>query len=41
MAKEQPGFSESVVAGADLSGAQFTYVKLNTSGQIVAADGAA
>src|SRR5260370_42351032 len=37
MAKEQPGFMESVVAGADLSTAQFKYVKLNTSGQIVLA----
>lgn len=38
MAKEQPGFMESVVAGADLSALQYTYVKLDTSGHAVAAD---
>jgi hypothetical protein len=37
MAKEQPLFSESLVAAADLSTKQFTYVKLDTNGKMAAA----
>lgn len=35
MAWEQPGFSSSLVAGADLSAAQFLFMKLDSSGNII------
>lgn len=35
MAYEIPGFSITLVAGADLSAAQFKFVKLNSSGQAI------
>ena len=36
MAFEQPGFSSTLVAGADLSAKQFYFVKLDSNGAVVA-----
>lgn len=35
MSWEQPGFSSSFAAGADLSAAQFKFVKLDSSGNVI------
>jgi hypothetical protein len=39
MAYEQPGFQISLTAGADLSGAQFKFVKLESDGEVIVCDG--